>query len=312
MKKLKKIIAINIIGLISVLFLIELISFLIIFCRYYRLIVDGDQWTNWISFKNLNNIEDKYNFLPPYKYKGTDNKSIVILGCSYAIGACLDYEDTPSSQLAKYLKTTVYNKSIPGMGTASALYVMSKDNIKEEIPDAKYFVYIFLDDHIRRNKCYIPNHIYNEFSAKYNLDKNNNLHFVKLNKLQYLLYSSYTFRLYDEYLRMKEDKEKDYLLLDAIITKLSEEIKTKYPNSKFIILFYDDNLNGRDINNIEHNKNLDQICKKNNIQLIYTSDLKCGKDILERKYLTWDKIHPSKEVWQQIIPEFVKLTGMQK
>ena len=78
------------------------------------------------------------------------------------------------------------------------------------------------------------------------------------------------------------------------------------------MLFYDDNLGDRNIKNIEHNKKLDEVCEKNNIQLIYTSDLKCGKDILERKYLTWDKIHPSKEVWQQIIPEFVKLTGMQK
>ena len=311
----KKILIANIIGIISVLAVIEIISFFTIIYRYYDVIQNGnvwDQWRHWFSFNHLELIENKpENFAPASVYKGTEDNSIVLLGCSYAFGAGLPQEDKPSSQLAKYLKRTVYNKGICGVGTSSALYILSQDKIKKEIPKAKYFIYIFLIDHLRRNVVIMPNHIYNNFSAKYVLDKNNNLKFIKLNKLQYFLYSLYTYRLYEEGKRFKRE-ENDYALFSAIIGKLSETIKTKYPEAELIILFYDDNFDNSDTKNIKHNKKLDDICKKNKIKLIYTSDLKCGKDILNRKYLSYDKIHPSKEAWEHIIPEFTELAGIKK
>jgi len=313
-KNIKKLIIFNIIGILSVLVIIEFISFWGILFKYYPIIQHektGMQLKNWVSFSQLQLIEEKFeNYVPTYVYKGTENNSIVLLGCSYAWGAHLNYEDKPSSQIAKHLKKTVYNKSICGMGTNSALYIMSQDKIMQEIPHAKYFIYVFLTDHLRRNHLIMPNHLYNQFSAKYSLDKNNNLKFNKFNKLQYLLFSSYTYRLFEEQYMNNRGSDKNYVLFGAIMDKLSKIIKEKYPESEFIVLFYNDNPDNLKINKIKHNAILDNICKRNNIKLIYTSDLKCGKDIFNRKYLADDNLHPSKEAWENIIPEFTEKAGI--
>lgn len=310
---IKKIIISNAILFLLTLIIFEIISFFVILFRYYPVIQNGNAWSSWkswFSLKQLCQVEDATtSYLFPYRYKGTEDSAVVLLGCSYAWGAGLKYSDKPSSQLAKYLKNTVYNKSICSTGTSSVLYIMSQDKIKKEIPKAKYFVYIFLIDHLRRNSVIMQNHLYNQFSAKYALDKNGDLKFIKLNRLQYLFYSSYLYRLWEERKRFKQD-ENDYLLFGAIMDKLSATIKEKYPDSEFIVLFYDDNFYNK--NYMGHNKKLDDICKRNNIKLIYTSDFKCGKDIFDKKYIGSDQIHPTKEAWEKIIPEFVEVAGIKK
>lgn len=44
-----------------------------------------------------------------------------------------------------------------------------------------------------------------------------------------------------------------------------------------------------------------------NITIVFNTDFPCGEDILSRKYLYVDNIHPSKEVWEKfLLPEFVE------
>ena len=264
------------------------------------------------SFNNLFLTENISDFRKPSIPNKTSKKPIVILGCSYSYGTTLKDEETFGAQLSKYTNRAVYNFGLQSTGTASALYLLKNNVIKKQVQDADYFVYVFIYDHIRRNYLCAPNIVYNYFCANYYLDKNNNLKQQKLNKINMLFHSLYTMRLIENSYAEHKSKTNDMKLFDKILTEINKAIKKQYPNAKFIMLVYNDDPIYDEDNNliIERDTNLDNICKREGIEIVYTQDLNCGKDILSRKHIAFDGWHPTKEAWHKIVPEFAQKTGM--
>lgn len=317
MNKLYKKIIVNILILLCVLFIIEIFSFFTIFSLIAKEFFFEKKYRdvqNWFSMKNLRYIEDFATRRPvsiPKKQSG--KLPIVILGCSYAFGSTLNDNETFSSQLSEYTGRTVYNLGLPCMGTASALYLLENPSIKEQIPEAQYFIYLFIYDHLRRNYLNMPNNVYNYFGAHYFLDKNCDLHFKHLNKIQMFLHSFYTYRIIENAFCIYKMKKEDFSLFKALLKQIKSEINQKYPKSEFVMLVYDDYLENDEALGggiFDDDKNLTQICNELGIKIIYTKQMKCGKSILERKYVSFDGWHPTKEAWTKIVPELSEQLGL--
>lgn len=260
------------------------------------------------SFRKFELKEDSF---PIEIFKGKSDKSIIVYGGSYAWGCSLERNQTFPYMLSKYTGKTVYNAALPGMGNASMLYRLGLEKRRNPKINADTIIYICINDHLRRNLMFTPNTLFNEFSAKYNLDKDNNLRMTKYSKIKYFLYSLYITRLFTQAYAVKMHSSTYSVKLFKKITEESYKLsKQIFPNSKFIIIFYcDDITEFPDDNKSEEPfmlTVLKDIQKQNpDIILLNSMDFACGQDILDGKYKACDNIHPSKEVWEKFVPEFV-------
>lgn len=260
---------------------------------------------DWFNFRNFKLVENDFRFRP-VEYKNSEKRPIVLFGCSHTYGTNLSEKETFSHQLSNYTGRTVYNFAIPGAGTSSMLYLLQRDEFEEEVPDSEYFIYVFVADHIRRNYTCLPNPIYNEFFAKYSLDRKNNLKRNKLSKLGYFFRSLYSYRLISNAYAQCKLNSFDTKLFEKLLQSSQNEISQKYKDAKFIVLVIDFS-DGISQNVLSLKKEIDafsEIEKNNNFKIIYSRDFKNGEDIMKEKYAGPDGVHPIKEFWTDIIPEF--------
>ena len=315
MNKLTKKIVLNILLIVAILAIIEFLSFLIIFCSISKGFFFENKYRdvqNWFSVKNMRMAEDYGTFRPASIPDNPSKRPIVILGCSYAYGTTLSDDETFSAQLSKYTNRSVYNLALQNMGTASALYLLEKPDIINKIPDAEYFIYLFIYDHVRRNYLNMPNVVYNYFGANYKLDKNGRLYFPKISKQKMFLESFYTNRLIQNFYANGKTSSGDLSLFKAILAQMKTVIDEKYPNSKLVLLVYDDEPEFADDGslNLADDERLTKFCDEIGIKAVYVKQLPCGEDIVRRKYIVSDGWHPSKEAWQKIVPELSELLNL--
>lgn len=302
MKKIIKITLINILLLISFLFLTEFIS--------YKIQVKKD-YSGWAI---QTNFFDAYKFMPvenfinnykrmkenppqdswfrPDEIKNTSKREIVLLGCSFTYGVGLNENETFSKKLSGYTNRSVYNRAIPGCGINHMLY-MVKEGLSSRIKNPEQFIYTFIDGHIYR--LYMPASYFHNILIYYK-EKNGQL--TQKNDFDIWYWHSYTLRALYEGLLYKEliysQKQKtDFLLLHLL--ELNKEIKNKYPDSKFTILAY---------NGEEKLRTIEKDLRKNGIEIIYLSQL-FDIDFTKEPYILEDE-HPSALVWDTIIPGLVK------
>ncbi len=251
------------------------------------------------SLNNFNLIEEREKYKT---FRGKGKGNIILFGCSYAAGLYLNEKDNIGTILSEETGKTVYNRAISGCGTATILYQLQNMNIKQEIPNADYIIYEFIPDHFRRNLTIMPNCIFNEFTANYRINKYKKLELYKYSFFKYLFYSFYITRLTNDAIIQKLSNSKySTVLFTLLISEIYKTIKKLYPKAKFIILVYCDYDDSK-----EKVKDIFNRIKREfpDIDIVYTTEFSCGEDIIKRKYLFTDKIHPSKEVWQVLIPEF--------
>ncbi len=310
---MKKIIFFNIVFICIFAVLLELSAFCITF------ITNKDE-ISAIGAMNLKSFEQMFSFnkfklkedaIPIEILKGKSNKAIMIYGGSYAYGCSIERNETFPYLLSKYTGKTVYNEALPGLGTSSMLYRLGLEKNRNPKINADTVIYVVIDDHLRRNLMYTPNILFNEFCTKYSLDKDNNLKMTKYSKIKYFFYSLYITRLVTNAYAFNQHLSKYSIKLFKALTEKSYELsKEVFPNAKFIILFYCDDLADFPENNKAAEPLLLTVLKDiqkehKDIILVNSLDFSCGKDILDGKYKAPDNLHPSKEAWEKFVPEFV-------
>lgn len=312
-KRILKIIVYNILFFFVFGFLLEICAFTVHYFMYREEFISTHAFRNYANMFSFKNFRLKEDIFPIEKFQGKNEEAVIVYGGSFAWGSCLEREDSPSALISKYTGKTVYNSALPGMGTAAVLYRLQLEKLKKEKPDVRYILYVFQEDHLRRNLMLSPNTLYNEFCVNYYLDKNNDLKMLKYNKIKYFLYSLYFSRLLkNSYAVEKRYSQESINLFKKIIFEIYNQSQEIFPNSKFIILFYYD---GSQIYQVAEPYKLKPLMLKTlseikeacpNIIIVSTEDFDCGKEIAEGKYHAYDNLHPSEEVWQKIIPVFVK------
>lgn len=289
MKKIIKIILINIIVLIIAAGIMECI----LVTGYKKNHPESLYKIKRMSYDRLFEI---------YKFRPTEGREytkrpVVILGCSYAYGLGLDVEDTLGHKLSLYTKRPVYNFSIYGKGLQNTLYLL-QNNMIEPVDNPEYVFYIFMSDQIRRLYSTVCFEDYIGYPL-YKTDKNGNL---VLKSKYYPIYKQfYTYyflnNIYQIYFNLK-NKSKHSEPVNAFLKEIHKEIKKKYPSAKFVVIMYDDMKGSFGLN---LNSSIED-----GIEIIHTDDLSKVWLHDNKYHLGPNDFHPNGNAWDVLVPELAK------
>ena len=244
------------------------------------------------------------------KFSGynTDNP-IAIIGCSYAYGHGLKREETFPYLLGKYTNHPVYNYAQCGTDAIDSFNNLIanayKDNLNLQNTD--YVIYIYMYDHINRylEKYFLYGNLYNVFKLS-DLER-----FICKNSLVRKLFVYYKLhKLVKDYPDTKEAE----IYLKSVLNYMAEKVKMEMPNSKLIILIYDEKLpaNKKESSiqfelNIMKSKIWNEFAKETGTTVIHTKDITgfiFNKDYkLNEDIAGW---HPNAKAWAVLTPIFAK------
>lgn len=242
-------------------------------------------------------LRDKYFHKPIYASR--KKSPIILFGCSFTYFL----NDTGLQKLlAEYTNRTVYNFSFWGWGTQHMYYLINDNYLYELITkynntdkDPELVIYTYIRDH---NLRYNPFYNIIEIAPMLNYKTvDGKLQEKKYNIFEQTIQRPYIVRFYIN--KFYSQKTSNLKLLIPITYKLILEsykkIKTKYPNIKFIILEY--------IQDIETNKYEEEMfnkLEKEGIIRIKTKDLS-DIDLSSEEYTEIDNFHPNQKAWETLI-----------
>ena len=257
---------------------------------------------NNINYKTKYIIMESFNpetYRKSYIYKNSRQRPIILFGCSFAEGAELEDNQTPCFKISQLTGRSCINRAKGATGTQFMYYQLKNNDILKEIPEADYIIYIFIWDHLKRLYNYQVNPLIDMFNLRY---KNKNGKLEEIKPIFKPLYSSFFIkRLLNN--KVYNDAIKEgftFSLFNKIMKESTEIIKTKYPNSKFIMIEFPDiekkNLPESEIKELE----------SLGITVVKAKDLIENDYIYNDKYWTEFKIHPSETAWNAILPKFTE------
>ena len=245
-----------------------------------------------------------------YRIEGKSSKRPVIaIGCSYTKGVGLDSKQILSYKINKLTARTVYNIALEGSGTAFVLDTLQDKSLINEVPDAEYIIYTFIYDHIRRNCTPYVHYLSTELIPFFKL-KNNTL--IQEKYKFSILYSSYIVKKYYEqnsHICYNKEKNTNLQLLMKLLEESVYQMKSKYPNAKFILLEFPQGHMDRE----DYVKNESELTEEQ-IKMIEALDVKyinaeklAGHEYRDtNKWRLQDKDHPKEIVWEELAPLIVK------
>lgn len=239
---------------------------------------------------------------------------IIILGCSYAYGHCLEKEKTFPYLLSLETKRPVINFANCGSEILDNLEVLSvylnnNPNKLELVKNADYIVYLYMWDHINRiisNERLLQyyNKIYQPSFFDRILEKLFVFHFLNINIKKKKIIDKYP------------NSEKSTLYLKNVILYSYKELKKYAPNAKMIIILYDEKISDEyllstikysaDVINSTMWQELEKETK-GDIKVLHTKDITgfvFDKDWkTDEDFAEW---HPNARVWEYFTPLFAE------
>lgn len=241
-----------------------------------------------------------------------DNPPIVVLGCSYAYGHGLKKEESFPHNLLKETGHSIY--SYAGCGgdiITSAEKFLSDNKNAQKTTEAEYIIYLYMHDHI--NRIMRIKNLYYFYDDLFSVP-NNKIHKFLLNNIFLYKYICTAYQL-NTLIKKLPDTETIQKFLKIMVMTTYKKIKLHSPNSKFIIVIYDEKFSDEEapftiyynysfINSpiwdeLENETNGDiQIVRTKDIMgFLFDSKYKLKKDISD-----W---HPNARVWEEFTPKFV-------
>ncbi len=309
---MKKIILINILIMLILIMVLEWVSFLIAFNKNINLF-ENEVKINKIKYY-LNHkscyVPGKEEFegeMRPIEYRSSQKKPIILLGDSFTHGNRLKDNETFSYKLANYTNKTVINRGICGEGLGEIYRQLTDDEILNRFPsDTEYFIYTFIPDHIERSFRFRNCELSYFYITRYKLH-NNKLEFIDSNKNIFSIFNYFYIKALLEnyiYLIQIHDTKKTYNLFYKYIEEIYKIIKTKFPNSKFVILYMYDIFDSREDDGKFNINDLKKVKEKNK-DIIILDSLELCPQLKENKYWMFDG-HPSTQAWDILVPEISK------
>lgn len=253
----------------------------------------------------------KYVFYSKYRNKGdidnevyrcidcisqeTNNKPpIVLMGCSFTYGFCLEDEETFNAFLNKITKRKIYNWGIVGASPRETLITLRNKDFVKHIEKPEYVIYTYIPDHRRR--LYSP---YVDLKTNFYKKKNELVEY----KQPYILYSSHLMKQILYRYANKKSKSVDSIeFFKLYIREIVKEIENLYgEETKFVIIVYDDDgfINWKEIEEISTSKN--KIIVLNIKEIV-------GSYLDEDEYRI--DSHPNAKAWEVITPKLVEKLGL--
>lgn len=244
-------------------------------------------------------------------YDKNSDKTIMILGCSYAYGEGLKNKENLSALLSEALKYNVINAGFGGHGIQSA-YKFLKDFWleKEKKNNVDIFIYVYMKDHLRRiykRNNWFSGEIYPHFEYR-------DSHLVEIKPIFPYIYASFLFfNLNNRIIHKKLYEElKTYKDFNIIISELQNTIKKINPNSKTIILVVPVKYTHEFIaDNSMFPSNELTFLEELGIKVINAEEL-TNENLRDEKWYIEDKSHPSSQYRQLIVPKLSEIIKSMK
>ena len=314
MKRIIKIIIINIIIFIFLLFIIEVGIW---YCENKRLELNKDEFilkNGYIPFHGgikKDNID--LNYFPseennygrsPEGLQYKKKKPVVIFGCSYAYGFLLNKNQTLSYKLAQSTKRPVYNRAFTAWGSAHMLTQVRDELFYKQVPEPEYAIFLSMRDHFRR--LYIITFMSNEmlfenFYIRYKekngeliriTNKNNFLNFIKR---LYITQKFHHFYVNNIVLK-KDDYTNGYEFYFKQLSESKKEMQKHWQNTKYVFILYD-TLKDEDI--------LLNMLKDDGFIVLNLPKL-TDENLLDKKYILEKDGHPNEAAWDLLTPIIAK------
>ncbi len=315
MKKIFKILIINVVIFILCIFISDLLIYKNFADNFYKTNLK-DYQINKFKYQTepffafdirtfFDGSDNMYMGRKPDGLEFSDKTPVVIFGCSFAHGQHLEANQTLSYKLSQLLKRPVYNRAISGRGLAQMLFQSESDIFYKDVPPSDTVIYLMIEDHYRRMLVSHINMLDYHFNGNYKL-KNNKLIFEDYNNpIKNIIRSSYTIKLLNQkfakyYIANPDNAQKltDEVLLYFIQTRgnLERHWKRKV---NFIVLFYDD---------VSYKDILIEKLKENGF-CAYSINEDIAPDVplknLEYK-ISKQNGHPNERAWETITPLLVE------
>ena len=250
--------------------------------------------TRDISIKDTDNTFFSAETYRPIENEASSKKPIALFGCSFVYGTGLENNQTFSYKLGKETGRPIYNRAKDSWGAQHTLYQFSNPKLYEIVPEPEYIIYLFFNGLYTRMYapcCYICPQSYIAFYSE------KDSHLI-LNKRTYFSDKVIPISMAKNKIVKTKLDNKQVNEIENFMLKHFEEIKKyqneKWPNSKFIIFFYDEPLLGNA--SIKKLEDLGYISLRNEDLGIspYTQEYKLPDD------------HPSEKFWNDVVPIIVK------
>lgn len=230
-------------------------------------------------------------------------RPIIFFGCSCTFGLWVEKDKTLPAQVSKYTHRPVYNFALPGWGNQQILWLLEHEKKLDEIKNPEYAVYVFVDDHFRREMSAFP---WADVPMSFALYSEKRGHFYKENQRK-IYYHSCLYRLLSEkfgYLKYQSplfDNYKENKLI-SLLKEENKRLKQKYPDIKFVVLLLD-TYRGKD--------SLVRKIQAADLPVFDGSALFGGRTKGENhsEYYAFDG-HPKGKMFSVFVPDFVEEFGM--
>ncbi len=261
-----------------------------------------------LEANNTVNYRTKYTILKDFNttiYRNsfisekTDKKPVIWFGCSFAEGAGLEDNQTPCYKISQLTGRSCINRSKGATGTQFMYYQLLNPDFIKEVPEADFVIYTFIWNHLQRLYNYQINPLIDMFNLRYK-DKNGVLEEIK--PVFKPFYSSFFVKriLNRKVYKAAKLEEYNFKLFNLTMKETAGLIKKQYPNAVFIMLEFPE-LSGNNLP-VSEIKKLESF----GIKVVRVKDLIGDLNIYDEKYWLPDKIHPTEEAWDIILPELKK------
>ena len=314
MKEYKKIILINII-LITVVFIVaEIFCYLFSVYELYKNMKQNNIPLETINYRYNFKMQsyDEYfqnsiknSFRSPVGLNYT-KKPILIFGCSYAYGLDLQEEETFSYKLSKYAKRPVYNRGICGGSIQHSILQAQEDSFYNEIEEPEYAIFVQQSRWQLLRLYYYVYLLWDDMLYPRFVEKNNDL--IKVKDIPffsglYLIKVFYHLKSQIMFHNQFNDENMNFLVLH--FKKLKEEIQKHWKNTKFVVLFY-----YQEVEPEEFDTKLKKKLIENGFIVVNTRELTgislCG----EQYQLSKQDEHPNAKAWDVVVPKLVKALNL--
>ena len=304
MKKIRSFILILISNLILLLLIDYLFFYYIEFKRQNIGFIESIE--KYIEYTHIINIDELFlekeydNYFRDFK-KESSKRSILIFGGSFGYGFLLEPQQSISYKLSEHSGRSVFNRSISSLGIQYVPYIVEHYDLEKIVNDPEYIIFILIDNHLYRLYREIMDIDYPYIDILYKENKN----ILEERRPFYsFLFKSAIIRYINvkliNYLYNKKDKDKIFDFMKAHFLKMKSILNKKFPNSKLVILHYEECQESW----IFDNPRWDELRDEGFI-IINSYEL-TNEHLFEEKYKIPNDIHPNEAAWDLLVPKLVE------
>lgn len=262
---------------------------------------------DYFRFTTFENIYSgvKINLRTPI---GTEfkKKPLIFFVDSYAYGYGLENEQTISAQISKYTKRPVYNYSFIGWSVQHILWLLKNEKDLDNIKNPEYAIYIFIEDHYRRMQVPIyfsalsySQLLFTEKNGKFYPEKN--IKFYYRSYLYRLLSYRFSFNILKPRLPCFKNRTENKLV--KYLKEENRVLKEKWPDIKFVVLFFPTAYEDNDFDSIEEKVEKEGIIVIDG-RKIFKNATDSGDWDDDKYYLP--NFHPTENMYSLFVPEIAK------